>query len=145
MDGSGVVTVIEAVLADELVVAPPELFPRGWGAAPTLDAGLTTRELQVLRLIAHGRSNGEITVELGLSINSVMSYVRSCYRKIGVSSRSRAVLWCATRGLLADVGCRPATRTDGKRGGLWVTSGERVHERARPTTPWLGGASGTGS
>jgi NarL family two-component system response regulator LiaR len=54
---------------------------------------LSPRELQVLTLICRGLSNDDIAKELILSINSVKSYIRSAYRKIGVDRRAQAVIW----------------------------------------------------
>ncbi|WP_432479199.1 LuxR C-terminal-related transcriptional regulator [Nocardioides sp. GXQ0305] len=62
-------------------------------------AGLTPREHDVLRLITRGSSNQEIADQLFLSINSVKTYVRSAYRRIGVDSRSQAVAWGVHHGL----------------------------------------------
>jgi len=62
-------------------------------------AGLTPREADVLDLIAAGWSNAQIAASLQVSINSVKSYVRSSYRKIGATSRSQAVLWGIAQGL----------------------------------------------
>ena len=61
---------------------------------------LTPREEEIIRLITLGLDNSAITRELSLSINSVKSYVRSGYRKMGVASRSQAVLWGVRHGLL---------------------------------------------
>ena len=55
--------------------------------------GLTRREAQVVRLIASGHSNEQIAEELGVSINSVKSYVRLAYRRLGIEVRTHAVLW----------------------------------------------------
>jgi DNA-binding NarL/FixJ family response regulator len=63
------------------------------------EAGLTPREADVLDLIAAGQSNAEIAVVLHVSINSVKSYIRTSYRKIGATSRSQAVLWGIAQGL----------------------------------------------
>ena len=49
---------------------------------------LTRRELDVLRLLAQGRSNKEIATELVLSVRTVESHVASIYAKIGVSGRT---------------------------------------------------------
>jgi DNA-binding NarL/FixJ family response regulator len=59
---------------------------------------LSQREGQVLQLIAHGMSNQEIADELSLSINSVKTYIRSAYTKIGVSSRAQGVAWSMDHG-----------------------------------------------
>lgn len=62
---------------------------------------LTHRELEVLRLVAAGASNKEIAGHLYVSINTVKSYIRTSYRKIGAGRRAEAVLWAAHRGLAA--------------------------------------------
>jgi len=63
------------------------------------DFGLTPRELEVLRLIATGVSNATIAGQTCLSINSIKTYIRSAYRRIGVERRSQAVAWCYQYGL----------------------------------------------
>ena len=60
--------------------------------------GLTAREVEVLALITQGMSNQEIAEHLYLSINSVKTYIRTAYAKIGARSRSHAVAWCLQRG-----------------------------------------------
>jgi DNA-binding NarL/FixJ family response regulator len=62
------------------------------------DVGLTARETEVLALITQGLTNVEIAESLYLSINSVKTYVRSAYRRIGVTTRSQAVAWCIQHG-----------------------------------------------
>jgi DNA-binding NarL/FixJ family response regulator len=62
-------------------------------------AELTTREVDVLTLICRGLSNGEIAKALFLSPDSVKCYIRTAYRKMGVSSRSQAVIWGLEHGL----------------------------------------------
>lgn len=63
------------------------------GPASSVVDGLSDREEEVLRLIAAGLTNREIADHVYISINSVKTYIRSAYRKIGVSSRSQAVAW----------------------------------------------------
>ncbi len=65
------------------------------------DVGLTQREIDVLTLITQGLSNQEIAETSYLSINSVKTYIRSAYRRIGVTSRSQAVVWCLQHGFPA--------------------------------------------
>lgn len=62
-------------------------------------AGLTPREHEVLSLITQGLTNQEIANLAYISINSVKTYVRSAYRKIGVTRRSQAVSWGLRAGL----------------------------------------------
>jgi two-component system, NarL family, response regulator LiaR len=63
---------------------------------------LSAREVQVLALIAEGLTNQEIADRVFVSINSVKTYVRSAYRKIGVNSRSQAAVWCLNNGIVTD-------------------------------------------
>jgi DNA-binding NarL/FixJ family response regulator len=60
--------------------------------------GLTRRESEVLGLIAQGLRNQEIAAQEFLSINSVKTYIRTCYRKIGVTGRGQAVAWALQHG-----------------------------------------------
>ena len=69
------------------------------GDWPGREAGLTARESEIIALITTGLSNNDIARQTYLSINSVKSYIRSAYRRMGVSSRSQAVLWGVQHGL----------------------------------------------
>lgn len=60
---------------------------------------LTAREAEVIGHIAGGLSNAGIGEKTYLSVNTVKSYIRSAYRKMGVSSRTQAVLWGIEHGL----------------------------------------------
>jgi DNA-binding NarL/FixJ family response regulator len=71
--------------------------------------GLTVREATILGLIAAGLNNQEIARALFLSLNSIKTYIRMAYRRIGVRSRSEAVLW-ATRHNVAELDPRIAQR-----------------------------------
>lgn len=77
-----------------------------WDAAAYLgqDAGLSRREADIIRLVVAGLSNQQIAEELYLSINSVKTYIRAAYRKIGASTRSQAVAWGIQRGFPHDPG-----------------------------------------
>jgi DNA-binding NarL/FixJ family response regulator len=72
------------------------------GDWPGREEGLTARESEVLSLITQGYSNNDIVGTTMLSINSIKSYIRSAYRKIGVTSRSRAILWGIDHGFQPD-------------------------------------------
>ena len=65
----------------------------GAGDWPGRAAGLSSREAEVIALITQGLSNQEIADRAYLSINSVKTYIRTAYRKIGVQKRPHAVLW----------------------------------------------------
>jgi DNA-binding NarL/FixJ family response regulator len=62
------------------------------------EAGLSHREADIVRLVVTGLSNQEIADQLYLSINSVKTYIRSAYRKIGATSRAQAVVWGMAHG-----------------------------------------------
>jgi len=55
------------------------------------EAGLTARELEVLRAVCRGRSNVEISRELFLAEETVKAHVRQIFRKLGVRHRAHAV------------------------------------------------------
>lgn len=72
------------------------------GDWPGREQGLSARESEVLALITQGLSNQEIAERTYLSINSVKTYIRTGYRKIGVSRRSQAVGWGMRHGFEPD-------------------------------------------
>ena len=55
--------------------------------------GLTPRELEVLRLVASGRTNREIASELVVSEHTVARHVQNMFGKLGVSSRTAATAY----------------------------------------------------
>jgi two-component system, NarL family, response regulator LiaR len=67
-------------------------------AWPGQDAGLSPRESEVLAFIAQGYTNEEIAARAYLSINTVKTYIRTAYRKMGVTSRAQAVGWALRNG-----------------------------------------------
>jgi ATP/maltotriose-dependent transcriptional regulator MalT len=54
-------------------------------------AGLSSREAQIMTLIASGRSNGQIAAELVLAEKTVKNHVNRIYAKLGVVTRSDAI------------------------------------------------------
>jgi predicted ATPase/DNA-binding CsgD family transcriptional regulator len=69
-------------------------------ADPTAQAGLTRREVEVLRLVAKGLSNREIAADLVLSEHTVHRHVANVLAKLGASSRAAAVAEASSHGLL---------------------------------------------
>jgi DNA-binding CsgD family transcriptional regulator len=67
---------------------------------PANPAGLTPREVEVLVLLARGRSNRQIAAELMLSPRTVGSHVEHVYTKIGVSTRGAAAMFAMRHGLV---------------------------------------------
>ena len=79
-------------------VARVEALSRA-GAAPT-PAGLTAREIEVLRLVTEGRTNREIAKALRLSDHTVRRHLQNIFNKIGVSSRAAATAFAFQRDLV---------------------------------------------
>jgi predicted ATPase/DNA-binding CsgD family transcriptional regulator len=88
----------EEALAE--VLAEPESFTHPASAATGNGADLTPRELEVLRLIAAGRSNREIADALFISVPTVKSHVTNVLGKLDLPSRSSATAYAHTHGLL---------------------------------------------
>lgn len=90
---------IDKAAADAVLAAaghPPTAPVRD--AAP---AGLTDREVEVLCLIARGRTNKEVAANLHLSAKTVGRHVENLYAKIGVNSRAAAAVFAMEHHLLA--------------------------------------------
>jgi DNA-binding CsgD family transcriptional regulator len=68
-------------------------------AAPVAPAGLTGREVEVLRLIAAGHSNRKIAQALFISPNTVLHHVSSIFAKTGVANRAEAAAYATRHGL----------------------------------------------
>jgi len=65
-----------------------------------LDKSLTDRELQVLKLIAMGKSNTEIAKELFISLHTVKKHVSSVLSKMSVEDRVQVAVKAVRKGLL---------------------------------------------
>ncbi len=88
----------------------PEVHRRWRRDAARAGTRLTDREVEVLELVGIGLSNQEITERLHISINTLKTYIRSAYRKIGASRRAQAVLWAARHDLIPAPADTPARR-----------------------------------
>jgi DNA-binding CsgD family transcriptional regulator len=66
----------------------------------TATAGLSPRELEVLRLLAAGRSNREIAELLYLSVRTVERHITNLYAKLGVHGRSEAIAFAHEHGFI---------------------------------------------
>lgn len=98
------VAALEAVHAGETVIS--EVPPRARSAVgldwPGRGEGLSDRESEILALITQGKSNAEVAALTYLSPNTIKSYIRTIYRKIGAASRTQAVLWGVRHGFVPD-------------------------------------------
>lgn len=110
------VTAIRLVAAGEALLAPSvtrrviEEFARQPAPPPASDApgGLTTRELEVLRLIARGLSNNEIAAQLVVSRTTVKTHVAHILTKLGVRDRVQAVVYAYENGLTRERPSNPS-------------------------------------
>jgi DNA-binding NarL/FixJ family response regulator len=100
LTGPEVVAALERIMRGEVVIitGDNETSVGGVGDWPGRSVGLSPREAEVLALIAQGLSNQEIADRVFISPNTVKSYIRSVYRKIGVERRGQAVAWALING-----------------------------------------------
>jgi DNA-binding NarL/FixJ family response regulator len=98
------VAALEAVHAGEIVISemPGRARPANGLDWPGREEGLTDRESEILALITQGLSNADVAAHTYLSPNTVKSYIRSAYAKIGATSRTQAVLWGVEHGFVPD-------------------------------------------
>src|SRR5262249_55535776 len=68
--------------------------------APLYPAGLSAREIEILRLVAQGMTDAEAAERLFLSLRTVSQHLRSIYNKLGISSRTAATRFAVEHGLV---------------------------------------------
>jgi predicted ATPase/class 3 adenylate cyclase/DNA-binding CsgD family transcriptional regulator len=73
---------------------------------PARPGGLSRRELEVLRLVAAGRTSQEIAAELFISTRTAEHHIANIYTKIGVSNRAAATRWAVTHRAVEDTVAR---------------------------------------
>jgi DNA-binding NarL/FixJ family response regulator len=97
------VNALERVHAGEVVVSDS---PRSRSTVgldwPGRTEGLSDREAEILALVTQAKSNREIAEMTYLSINTIKSYLRSLFRKLGVRSRTEAALWGVEHGFAVE-------------------------------------------
>jgi DNA-binding NarL/FixJ family response regulator len=95
---------LEAVHAGHEVISDPpgRTTPSVGQDWPGRREGITDRESEILALITQGKGNAEIAALTYLSPNTIKSYNRAIYRKIGADSRTQAVLWGVKNGFTPD-------------------------------------------
>jgi two-component system nitrate/nitrite response regulator NarL len=86
----------EAVFAEPLMSMLLGAMRDGTPAPPTNEECLTTRERQILKLIAAGKSNKHIARELNISDGTVKVHVKNLLRKLNLQSRLEAAVWALT-------------------------------------------------
>lgn len=88
---------IAAVRAGEIVTPSPAA---GRAPAGGMSTTLSERQLEVLQLIAQGKTNKEIAQDLGLSPFTVRLHVSAMFRSLGVTTRAAAVTKGVSEGIL---------------------------------------------
>jgi DNA-binding NarL/FixJ family response regulator len=99
--GAELVAAIRKVQAGDRHVGAPSSGRPVMSDWPGQAQGLTAREGEIVALIASGLSNAEIAATCFLSINSVKTYIRTAYQKMGAKNRSHAVLWAVSNGVVS--------------------------------------------
>ena len=89
---------VEAILQGRVFVPPIMQAVKGPVVHADL-AGLSPRQLDVLKLIVAGKSNKHIAKELDLAVSTVKTHVAAIFDRLGVSSRTQALVASARLGL----------------------------------------------
>lgn len=107
-------TLVREAVNGHIVHAPRRLRPVGSVPVAVADnhSSLTDRELEILRLVASGSTNGVIAGQLWITQQTVKFHVSNIYRKLGVANRTEACHYAHVNGIAA--------------------AGEAVAEQARP-------------
>lgn len=103
-DADDVAAAVRAAHRGELqidpVVARRLMSPLREGRGIDRTSELTSRELDVLRLVAAGEPNKQIAAELAISERTARTHVSRILRKLRLSSRTQAALWAVRQGLV---------------------------------------------
>ena len=108
---------LDAAVARRLLRSLPR--PR----SPAPEPALTGRELEILRLLAEGRSNKEIAAQLVIAERTARTHVSHILAKLGLASRTQAALWAVREGhahagaLAPERGDHAGEAADGLRAG----------------------------
>jgi DNA-binding CsgD family transcriptional regulator len=93
---------VDAARADAIARGEPHAVRAAatGGRATAAALGLTRRELEVLALVATGKTNRTIAADLSLSEKTVARHLSNMYMKLGISSRAAATAWAYEHGLV---------------------------------------------
>ena len=95
-------TIQPLVYIDRLLAAFPTHTDPGQPGNGTIPEALSERELDILRLIATGRSNQEIAEILVIAVSTVKSHINNLYGKLGTQRRTQAISIARDLGLLEE-------------------------------------------
>jgi DNA-binding NarL/FixJ family response regulator len=105
-DAQDIVEAVRSVSEGKSVLDPAiarQVISRLSGEPPLLVEELTERELEVLRLAAHGYTNKAIGVQLSISDRTVQGHLAKVFGKLHAASRTEAVMRAVTQGLIPPV------------------------------------------
>jgi DNA-binding NarL/FixJ family response regulator len=74
-------------------VCPPCLRSPEQSKKPARGESLTSRERQIIRLVAEARKTKEIALRLKLTDRTIKTYITHIFQKVGVENRVRLALW----------------------------------------------------
>jgi len=94
-----IVAAVRAAAQGEGYFSPPVAAKVAAWARRERPAGLTEREMEVVRLVAEGMSNKEIAHKLRVKKRTVEFHVGNILRKLGVASRVEAAVWAKEQGI----------------------------------------------
>jgi DNA-binding NarL/FixJ family response regulator len=83
-----------------IVAAQKQPFAPSVRRSPNYPAGLTAREVEVLRLVAQGLTDVQVAEQLVVSPRTITTHLTSIYNKLGVSSRAAATRFAAEHDLI---------------------------------------------
>lgn len=103
-DQADILAALHAVVAGQLVIGPgvaERLLQRLSGAAaqPAPFPELTTREREILELVAQGKNNGAISAQLGVAPKTVGNHISAVFAKLRVATRAEAIVLAREGGL----------------------------------------------
>ena len=103
-------TAVRQAFDQSIYLAAAKRGPAPVIASPNGAAGLTRRELEILRLVAEGYSNAALAKMLWVTEQTVKFHLSNIYRKLGVSNRTEASRWAQLQSILpvSPVGSAPA-------------------------------------
>jgi DNA-binding NarL/FixJ family response regulator len=100
LDRSADMRRVTRLTADAFAAFRAETLRAGIGSAA--QARLTRREIEILRLVAEGRSNRQVGQLLWVTDQTVKFHLANAYRKLGVRNRYEASRWAIGRGLVKE-------------------------------------------
>jgi DNA-binding NarL/FixJ family response regulator len=114
-DTEDVARAIKHFCSDQIWFSAPSLQRGGTppqGARGPVETELTKREVQILRLVSEGHSNGDVARLLCVTEQTVKFHLSNVYRKLGVSNRTEAGRWAHVHGVVPPQQPRPDDLAD---------------------------------